>query len=265
MDTATVITAEEVDAKGVELYAFDAPEFHIKFPFGDSTVVHKLRRPSKSIRAGGKMINEYNEWLRQVTYQSKPYDKHNNSIISDNATADQWFWDRLAVNISGYPGMGSEPIEVTPEIAKRMRGSHKEHAIGILYEGTAVILEDRTQLTFDGGTWVVRLDIGPESSPTHQIEFTLREWEEPERRRFKRESHAVLTPRDGGREGMTVISSLDGSERLFDAIFISCNGGVVAGQEFNGQREAFITAIDPYWKYKVVGVLTRHWNENRQD
>lgn len=256
-------TALEIDNPNAGLYAFDAPEFEIKFPFSGQVVTHKLRRPSKHIRIGGKMVNEYNEWLKLITYQSKPFDKHNNSVISDNTAADQWLWDRLALKIKDYPDMGGEWVDVTPEIAHRMRGTHKEHAISLLYEGVAEILPERTLLTFDGGTWCIRLSIGPDGEPVYQIDFTCREWDEKERRKFKRDSHTVLTSRD--KEGMTVLSSLEGAETLFDAIFISCDGGTVAGQQFSGQRETFITAIDPYWKYKIVGVLTRKWNEDRQD
>lgn len=194
--------------------------------------------------------------------------------IQQNAREDRWkidvgpaqqrLFDAIAKQIAGYPGWDA-PREATPELLAAMRGAHKEAAIDVLYRHETKVLEDESTMTFDGGEYAVEMTIGA-GIDAQTVKFRLREWTEPERRKYLGDDTSINQVRGAKLSHTTIRFNLKAALTLFDACVLSVDGGTVAGKSWaDADRSTFLASIDPTWKRSVIDVLKDVWQGKLQD
>jgi hypothetical protein len=258
-------------AKTRRVFNLGDDHFNIALPVswankdGFIKVIHRFKRPTQQQEA------EYN---RRAVYQERI---STNGKISDQQSdagaAKLWLWDGIAESISGYPGL-EDQTPVTPEIAVKMRSTHKDLAIEALFECDAEVLPEESVATFDDAVWMVRLKLGNPEYPYLTLRLRMREWTEKERTRFEK-SNGISSSEQQGKTRLTKTAVNQAAHvELFNALLVSVDveeGGswdkvTVNGGTFAEQGpEAFAAAFLGEWKMEVTSALTRLWRKKRQD
>lgn len=234
----------------MSLYPFDAETRTIQFngkPNSDKPVIvtHVLRKPTL-----GELLEHEAQTVREVQEVNKNEDR----IVSDTEKANANLWDKLILKIQGYRGFDQEREPSADEKAQ-MRPGHKSTAVLAMYDATAEVEDTEDGLGLSGDKWRIKHGIGPNETPDFTVYHILREPNEDERIKFKRTQSSQSLIR-GKKTRIKLAATLKAHVELYDALLDGIEGGTVNGETYSAaNREAFIKAIDPFWKRQVVAAL----------
>lgn len=231
---------------------------------GVITVNHVLRRPTPAQELEYKNRSVFMERVSSGQTRDEAGSFHQ---------AVHWLWDNIADEIGGYPGMNGN-LSVTPEVAAKMRPTHKEIAIVELLECEATILPDQSVATWDGGEWAVRLRVGPKSHPYGVFIVVCHEWAETQKSTFEKNSQISTTETQGKTQLRKSGINQKAFTALFDGILADVrpdpeslwNAVVANGKTFaEAGTEGFAKAFLSEWKVEVIAALTQFWRRRLSD
>jgi hypothetical protein len=250
-------------------FELNKPYFEVGFPvswppLGEITVFHRFSRPRFDQEAAYKKKSVVQQRI------------HANGQITDEkhqlGAAYIWLWDQISLAIKGYPGLtpGEDGwVQLTPELRRQMRSTHKESAIQWLFQCDAQILEDESVMSFTGGEWAVLLRLGQRDNWYASIKLRFKEWDEKQRDKFEL-SKSIGSSEIQGKTRKTASSlNISAYRTLFTGTLIDVRAdeamnlhNVITcdGEEFSQlNKEKFAAAFLGEWEADVMMALTGIW------
>lgn len=247
-------------------YELNEPTFDVVFDVdfgakGVLPVMHRLKRPTMAQQQEYKKRSVVAE---RVTAGG--------DITSENqaiTAARLWLYDEIAVAIHGYPFFSEKGwMDLTDELRTKMRAAHKELALSALLDCESEVAPEASEVTFDGGTWVVRWSRGPIGHPFLVLLLTMREWDEQQRRQFEKNGSFSSSKVEGKTRKITSGVNQAAFSALFDSLLVGASVDPLSPTEVvtvNGQPlgevppAAVASALLGDWKIDVMIELVRKW------
>lgn len=274
MDKATETAFDKIEdlliqsstpAQAPRAFELNRQHFDVGFPvnwppLGEIKIHHRLRRPrpDEEVRYKKECVTQ-----QRLLGGGKVSD-HKVKVVA----ARVWLWDQICTHVKGYPGMGDDWVEVTPELRAQMRGAHKESAIRWLYECDVEVLESESVMTNSGSEWAVLLHLGERDNYYASIKVRVAEWDQRQEDKFEA-SQSISSSKV---EGKTQLSTTAVNQRayrdLFAATLIDVQAGpdgphdliTVDGETFSAMNKAkFANAFLGEWQVDIMAALVQIW------
>lgn len=250
------------DAPNAALYALDWQEINAPIPFNNREVIHTLRRPLDSTTIGNQAgVNESAKFRALIKAEE---------IVSGNVTqpkrddseAYKFLWNRCILRMTGYDGEGIE-TPLTDENRKDCQARHREIAVDAFTQYRTDILPEKTQETFRGGVYCVRVWQGRrKADDTFVGDFYVNFWSEAQRSNYK----GAIAGRSE-RRGKDVVNTYEvpifETAKLYDALIERIDGaGVTDGDTVRPATKAELVAhTQIFLKEAVMAELFLHWEK----
>lgn len=239
------------------LYPLDQTEITVEIKAGNTTLGHKLTRPT---------LAQLIEREGQIHYESESISDTEERINSDDEAANARLWDGCAVTVRGYRlgKADATPLtdwrEITPELKAAIPSAHKATAIRALYQSVCEVEKDEDDgFTLGADEWTVKQIFGDPDNPQFVIRHILRTPAESERREFKRRAAQISFSKGSRKQKTKVTTNLKAHVELYD--------GLLAGLDGTNNQDAHAAKviIDPIWKRQVIDCLMRSFEASTQD
>lgn len=264
-ETATA-TALEKPANSTAQFDIAAEKFEFNFPVpwankdGFASVLHSLQRPSF------EQESEYRSMIRTRQRQSG---KKVTDEGSDAGAAIHWLWSQIAREIE-YPGL---PRTGDAQYLAKVKPTHKEMAINLLFACDASIDAENSETTFDSARWAVRLRIGVEAKPLAIIRLNFNEWGEKARLKFDKQSGQSSTEIQGKTQLRTSSVNQRAFTDLFSELLINASTDpkspaevIVKGRPIaEVPKEELLKWLLAEWQIEVIFQLTQFWSKSLSD
>lgn len=263
METAATQQPESTTS----LYPFDQPTIDIQINIRPTAekpkwVTHRLRKPAES---------ELIEWEKSATYVTREVSKREDEISVDDEEANARLWSKIVHSVKGYDLDGEKDADgfqvLTEEQKKLMQATHKVAAVRGLYRFDVEIdygteTDDDAPVKLGGEQWRVKQTIGEKWIITH----ILREPEEKERLKFKRNARTTTFLRGARKSQATTRTNLRTYVELYDLLVIDIEGGAVKQMTMRDVgKPNFVKQIDSIFKHRVVACLMDALDAELQD
>lgn len=237
------------------LYPLDQNEFEIAISIKlaedrSKQLHHKVRRPTMA-----ELLERESQSVTEMEEVAPGEDAFHTEMDGANSR----LYDKIAIQIKGYKAAGVNPAEwttPTPEMLAKIPTAHKSTVVSGLYLSKCDVEADNEDgFDLDGGSYVVKQEIGAGDEPDYVIRHTLRAPTETERRDYDKAAGKASQVFGSRKRKIRFRTNLKAEVALYDKLFISLDGATPANPE----------SVDPIFKRQAVQALLTSLNASLSD